>query len=80
VACICRVLWPSDERVVSAAKLIRLASDCGQALSVSNAMLYMNYFYKASLCNVNSPSSMIWIMFLIRFGRGNTTAAIKPCS
>ena len=36
MACICRVLWPSDEHVVSAAKLIRLSSDCGQALPVGS--------------------------------------------
>lgn len=36
MACICRVLWPSDEHIVSAAKLIRLASDCGQALHVGS--------------------------------------------
>ena len=62
MACICRVLWPSDEHVVSTAKLIRLASDCGQALSVGSKC-GSKYYYLI----ISNASSLVYISYSLYF-------------
>lgn len=55
MACICRILKPGEEVVISAFKLVRLARDCGKTLPIrskcgsKDLMLFKYIFYSIIL-------------------------------